>query len=57
MVTVEFQYKGDITYIQSKFEDILNDVCSKFIQKANIDLNNIVISYLYSGKTLDLFLI
>ena len=56
MVTVEFQYKGDITYIQSKFEDILNDVCSKFIQKANIDLNNIEISYLYSGKTLDLSL-
>ena len=54
MVTIEFQYKDEITNIPAEAEDKLNEICSKFKQKAEININKINLNFLYSGKVLNL---
>ena len=51
MTKVEFQYKDIITTIQPSEDDTLRQICSKFVQKTQIDMNKVV--FIYSGNTLN----
>ena len=52
MFTVQFDYKTSKTEIQSISEDKMRQICFKFSQKIQIDLNNIY--FIYSGNILNL---
>ena len=52
MFKVEFQYKGDNTYIQVIEENKMRQVCSKFTQKSQNDINNLY--FIYSGNIVNL---
>ena len=48
MCEVEFRYKGGITIIQCNENDLMSDICKKFVNKALVDKNNIY--FTYNGK-------
>ena len=48
MIKVEFNYDSVITLIQAMSEDKMGEICFKYFQKTQIDMNNII--YIYSGK-------
>ena len=48
MAQVEFQYNGVMTIIPCKKEQKMEDICSNFINKANLKENEIY--YFYDGK-------
>ena len=48
MLKVIFNYNGVNTLIQAKDEDKMGEICFKYFQKTQIDMNNII--YIYSGK-------
>ena len=52
MLKVEFEYKSNKTFIQAINEDKMRKVCSKFTQKAQIDLNKLY--FMYSGNIVNL---
>ena len=56
MIKIEFEYNSAKTIIQSIYEDKMRQVCYKFAQKVQIDLNKLY--FVYSGNivNLDLFL-
>ena len=41
MVEVEFNYKQNRINIQSNMNDIFEDIIQKYINKTNLDINNI----------------
>ena len=55
MLKVEFEYKSNKTFIQAINEDKMRKVCSKFTQKAQIDLNKLY--FMYSGNIVNLDLL
>ena len=48
MCEVEFRYNGGFTIIQCKGNDLMKDICQKFINKTLIDKNSIY--FIYNGK-------
>ena len=52
MLKVEFEYKSNKTFIQAINEDKMRQVCSKFTQKAQINLNKLY--FMYSGNIVNL---
>ena len=52
MSKIEFQYKGLITIIQASDNEKFREICSKYAQKTQLDINKV--NFLYSGKTLNL---
>ena len=52
MIKIEFEYNSAKTIIQSIYEDKMRQVCSKFAQKVQIDLNKLY--FIYSGNTVNL---
>ena len=52
MIKVEFEYKSNKTFIQAINEDKMRKVCSKFTQKAQINLNKLY--FMYSGNIVNL---
>ena len=52
MITFEFEYKSVKTIIQSIYEDKMGQVCFKFAQKIQIDLNKLY--FIYSGSIVNL---
>ena len=52
MIKIEFEYKSVKTDIQAKIDDKMRQVCSKFTQKAQLDINKI--NFIYSGNKLNL---
>ena len=52
MSKIEFQYKGLITIIQASDKEKFREICSKYAQKTQLDINKV--NFLYSGKTLNL---
>ena len=48
MVEVEFNYKQNITNIQSNMNILFNEIIKKFINKTNLDKNNIY--FISNGK-------
>ena len=49
MVEVEFNYKQNRINIQSNMNDIFEDIIQKYINKINLDINNI---YFISNETI-----
>jgi len=52
MAKVEFNYKANIITILCLEEETMEEICKKFINKANLDINKIY--FLYSGNKVDL---
>ena len=52
MIKIEFEYNSAKTIIQSIYEDKMRQVCSKFTQKVQIDLNKLY--FIYSGNIINL---
>ena len=52
MIKVEFEYKSNKIFIQAINEDKMRQICSKFTQKAQIDLNKLY--FMYSGNIVNL---
>ena len=52
MLKVEFKYKNALYNIQAKEDDKMREICNKFTQKSQIDINDIY--FLYSGDRLNL---
>ena len=52
MSKIEFQYKGLITIIQASDKEKFREICSKYAQKTQLDINKV--NFLYSGETLNL---
>ena len=52
MIKIEFEYNSAKTIIQSIYEDKMRQVCYKFAQKVQIDLNKLY--FVYSGNIVNL---
>ena len=52
MIKVEFQHKGATTFIQAIEEDKMRQVCNRFSQKSQIDINRLY--FMYSGNIVNL---
>ena len=52
MIKVEFQHKGATTFIQAIEEDKMRQVCNRFTQKSQIDINSLY--FMYSGNIVNL---
>ena len=52
MFNVEFEYQSSKTYIQAINEDKMRQVCFKFSQKVQVDLNQLY--FMYSGNIVNL---
>ena len=51
MVEVEFNYQQIKTVIQSNLDDLFENIIKKYVQKSNLDINNIY--FISNGKTLN----
>ena len=52
MIKVEFLHKGATTFIQAIEEDKMRQVCNRFTQKSQIDINSLY--FMYSGNIVNL---
>ena len=51
MVEVVFDYKQIKTVIQGNLDDLFENIIKKYVQKSNLDINNIY--FISNGKTLN----
>ena len=52
MFNIEFEYQSSKTYIQAISEDKMSQICFKFSQKIQMDLNQLY--FMYSGNIVNL---
>ena len=48
MPTIEFDYNGNVILIQCNEKDLMKDIISEYVTKANLELNSLY--FLYTGN-------
>ena len=52
MAEVIFKYHGEVTIIQCKIEDIMKEICEKYVSKVQKDIKKLM--FIYGGGLIDL---
>ena len=52
MSIVSFFYKGSETIVQCQENEKMKDICNKFVNKTNQDINNLY--FMYNGEIIDM---